>query len=161
MRRPSSAFIFIIATVLIGATSFFAQSAETPIVRQISAMKFSTPPHTPKCIAAALDRGNPRKGPSVVFARLKPGCIVPWHWHPFNETLMTVGGTIESQVKGGATYRARRGDFLFLPARHAHRAICMGPDPCFSFLNSEGPTNPHWIDKSGREISLEAALKGK
>ncbi len=154
---------FLTAVGFIGcATAFLCTAcpaAQTPIVRRQRLMTFRTLPNVPSCISAGLDRGNPMKGPSVIFAKLSPGCIVPWHWHPFNETLMTVAGTIENQVKGGAAYTARSGDYLFLPARHPHRATCLGPNACSIFLISEGNSNAHWIDPAGREITLKAALQ--
>ncbi len=151
--------IFAGCAALLSTAPLLAAAAETPIVRQASSMKFVTIPNVPKCISASVYRGNPMKGPSVIFAKLSPGCVVPWHWHPFNETLMTAGGTIENQVQGGAPYLAHRGDYLFLPAHRPHRAICRGPDRCLTFLVSEGNSNGHWIDAAGREITLKAALQ--
>ena len=146
----------ILAPVVCGPASVRAD--DTPVIRLERSSKFRVPPNVPKCITASPYRGNPVKGPSLMLARVAPGCVVPWHWHPFNETLMTVSGTIENQLKGGATYISHQGDYLFLPAHHPHRAMCKGPDVCTTFLLSEGSSGGYYIDAAGHVISLKAAL---
>ena len=145
--------------VLLTSSPVPVHAAETPVIRQAGVVTFRTVPNVPKCVVATVERGNPMRGPSVIFARVKPGCVIPWHWHPFNETLLTSGGAIENEVKDEQVYVSHSGDYLFLPAHHPHRAICRGPETCLTFLISEGNSNAHYIDISGRDISLPEALK--
>jgi hypothetical protein len=53
----------------------------------------------------------------------------------------------------------RHGDFAYLPARHVHRATCLSAAPCLVFLTSDAAFDIHWVDATGQDIPLEAALK--
>jgi len=38
-------------------------------------------------------------------------------------------------------------------------ATCRGTEPCLVFLSSDAPFDIHWVDATGQEIPLEAAMQ--
>jgi hypothetical protein len=50
-----------------------------------------------------------------------------------------------------------KGDFVMLPAKHHHQFTCT--TNCLFFNSIEGPFDIHYIDKAGKEIPPEQALK--
>ena len=151
--------IFALA-LTIGTVRLAAQSAdEEATVSTAATAKFSAIPNAPECFTISVERGDPTKGPSVILAKFAPGCVAPFHWHSPSETVMVVSGSLQTQMHGEAAFVAHRGDFVFMPPRHVHRATCLGAAPCLVFLSSDAAFDIHWVDVEGNEISLEAALK--
>ncbi len=140
--------------------NLLAQGADQkPIVAPAAAAKFSPIPNAPECFTVAVEQGDPTKGPSVILAKFAPGCVAPFHWHTPSETAMIAGGSLQTQMKGEEAFIGHKGDYVFLPPHHAHRATCLSSTPCLVFLVSDGAFDVHWIDAAGKEISLEEALK--
>jgi quercetin dioxygenase-like cupin family protein len=155
-------FRFLLVVVAVGSLTgpLAAQATEEkPIVSAAADAKFGPIPDAPECFTIAVERGDPTKGPSVILAKFSPACIAPWHWHTPSETAMVVSGSLETQMRGDKAFVAHHGDFVYLPAHHVHRASCIGSVPCFVFLSSDATFDIHWVDKNGKEISLDAALK--
>ena len=146
-------------TIVLGSVHLAAQNADQPIVNPAAAAKFGAVPNTPACFTIAVEKGDPTKGPSVILAKFAPGCIAPFHWHTPSETAMIVSGSLETQMQGDKTIVGHRGDFVFLPAHHVHRATCQGAVPCLVFLTSDAAFDIHWVNADGKEISLEEAMK--
>src|SRR5436190_59679 len=72
------------------------------ILRKISENKFESLPGLPSCTTAAVQSGDPSKGPSIILAKGKAGCIIPWHWHTPNEHVMVVSGSAKIEMKDGS-----------------------------------------------------------
>jgi quercetin dioxygenase-like cupin family protein len=136
-----------------------AQDADQPIISPAAGAKFSAVPNAPACFTIAVEKGDPSKGSSVILAKFAPGCVAPFHWHTPGETAMVVNGSLETQMQGDKALVAHRGDFLFLPPHHVHRATCQGSAACLVFLSSDAAFDIHWVDPDGKEISLEQAIK--
>jgi quercetin dioxygenase-like cupin family protein len=156
------AILLIALTVGVGLVHLALAAQETdekPIVSTASSAKFGPMPNAPECFTVAVERGAPSKGTSVILAQFTPGCVAPYHWHTPSETAMVVSGSLELQMQGEKSIVAHRGDFAYLPAHHVHRATCSRAAPCMVFLSSDGPFDIHWVDSSGQEIPLEAAVK--
>ena len=153
-------FLVLGAGSIIAASSLEAQGTEEkPTVSTAATAKFGAIPNAPDCFTIAVERGDPAKGPSVILARFAPGCAVPFHWHTPSETAMMVSGSLQTTMKGEKPIVAHHGDFVYLPPHHVHRATCLDSAPCLVFLTSDAAFDLHWVDASGQEISLEAALK--
>lgn len=135
------------------------ESQDKPVVAPAASAKFSAIPDAPKCFTIAVDKGDPAKGASVILARFAPGCVAPFHWHTPSETAMLVSGALELQMKDDKAIVAHRGDYFYLPSHHVHRATCRGTAPCLVFLTSDAAFDVHWVDDSGKEISLEEAMQ--
>jgi quercetin dioxygenase-like cupin family protein len=154
------AFLVVFAASIMGQSRLAAQGTEEkPIVAAAADAKFAAIPNAPDCFTIAVERGDPTKGPSVIFAKFAPGCVAPFHWHTPSETAMVVSGSLQTTMKGEKPFVAHHGDFLYLPAHHVHRAICLGSAPCLVFLTSDAAFDIHWVNADGQEIPLEAALK--
>ena len=157
-RLPIS-LILLTLTIPICTVTVAAQDKNNPIVNPAAGAKFAPVPNAPECFTIAVEQGDPTKGPSVILARFAPHCVAPYHWHTPGETAMVASGALETQMKGDKAIVARSGDFVYLPSHHVHRATCNGSVPCLVFLSSDAAFDIHWVDKDGKEIPFEEAVK--
>ncbi len=74
---------------------------------------------------------------------------------------MMVSGTFRFEIKGEKPVRIERGDFVVMPSHHISQTTCIGPDSCIDFLYTDGPFDVHFVDETGKEISLDQALKNQ
>ena len=67
-------------------------------------------------------------GREVIQARveLDPGVTSPRHWHPGEEIIYVLEGSLEYQVEGKAPVTLKAGDVFFIPARAIHTAKNVG-----------------------------------
>jgi quercetin dioxygenase-like cupin family protein len=151
-------------------TVLFAVMVAGPALRSVSAedkavyaaratTKFTNFPGLPACMLGSAQNGDPSKGASVILAKTSAGCLVPWHWHTPTEQLMLVSGSMKVEMKDGSPVTLHAGDYLSLPSKHVHQAIC--PVACTLFVSSDKAFDIHYVDKDGKEISAEEALKSK
>ncbi len=148
--------------ILAGAHVVRAQESGGPVVlKEPGEAKLVRSPGVPDCITSTALRSAPGGGPTIVLARLSAGCAVPWHWHTPSESLMVVRGTLQLQMKGESSPSLlRSGGFASMPSHHIHRALC--PHSCEMYvIYSEGSFDIHYVDESGKELSLDQALKPK
>ena len=61
-----------------------------------------------------------------VRVELDPGVAFGRHWHPGEEIIYVLEGTLEYEVEGRAPVTLRAGDVLFVPARTIHAARNVG-----------------------------------
>ena len=68
------------------------------------------------------------RGREVVQARveLAPGVTSPKHWHPGEEIVYVLEGSLQYQVEGKPPTTLKAGDVLFIPARAIHTAKNVG-----------------------------------
>ncbi len=121
--------------------------------------KFGNLPVLPKCATIAVANGDPTKGAAVILAKVATGCVIPWHWHTASEQLMFVVGSAKVDMKDGAPARMHTGDYLNLPSKNVHQFSCVAA--CTFFLVTDGAFDIHYVDKDGKEISIDDALKAK
>ena len=133
------------------------EAPATPVARNASEMKLSPVPGLPTCAPGAVQTGDPRKGPSIVFGSLAAGCAIPSHWHTPNEHLMIVSGEAQLQAKGGTQQALRAGSFALMPGHHVHQFRCT--TVCQLFVYSDGAFDIHYVNAQGKEISADDALK--
>ncbi len=67
-------------------------------------------------------------GREVVQVRVDfdPGYVAPKHWHPGEEIIYVLEGTLEYEIEGQPPVRVKAGDALFVPARAIHSAKNIG-----------------------------------
>jgi quercetin dioxygenase-like cupin family protein len=67
-------------------------------------------------------------GREVVQARVEidPGVTSPKHWHPGEEIIYVLEGSLEYQVEGKPPVTLKAGDVLFIPAGTIHAAKNVG-----------------------------------
>jgi quercetin dioxygenase-like cupin family protein len=119
--------------------------------------KFVNLPGLPSCLTVAVQRGDPSKGSAALMLKFAAGCTVPWHWHTAGEQLLLVSGTGTAEMKDGKPAGMHPGDYAYLPAKSVHQfkavtaALMLNiPDDAFDI---------HYVDKSGKEMSPDEALK--
>ena len=104
------------------------------VVRNGSALSWSdfvSPGFAPGAKISVL-HGNPAApGRFVLRLAFPDGYQVPLHWHPTAENVTVVSGALDfgmgNAVDPNATQPYSQGDFVFIPARHAHWLQTRGP----------------------------------
>lgn len=155
-RSCWSAFtLFLI--LFISAFAFGQEMDGQSSGRNVAAMKLTTIPPLPTCARGSVQSGDPSKGPSVIFAKLSTGCVIPWHWHTPNEHLMVVSGTARIDMKDGKPLTLRSGGFAMLASQHPHQFTCQ--QACQFYVYSDTAFDLHYVNKKGDEITPAEALK--
>jgi quercetin dioxygenase-like cupin family protein len=154
--RIAACFIVLAITV----TAFHSANADDKMVYAAKATsKFVNFPGLPKCATGSVQNGDPSKGGSVILLKSAAGCNIPWHWHTANEQLMVVTGSAKVAMKDGSPATIHSGDYLSLPAKNPHQFSCTAA--CNLFIVSDAAFDIHYVDKDGKEISPDEALKAK
>ena len=136
------------------AASLYAEEHMTHAAK--TATKFGPVPGLPACMTGAPKNGDPGKEAFVILAKATTGCKVPWHWHTGNEQLMIVSGRAKVEMKEASSMMSV-GDYINLPAKHAHQFTCLAA--CELFIESDRAFDIHYVDAEGKEIPQEEALK--
>ncbi len=152
LLQGSVLFLFVLSAGVLRA-----QDAAKAVAMNTSAMKFVAFPVMPACATGAVVSGDPGKGPSIILAKMKPGCKFPWHWHTPNESVMLVSGQAEAQMKDGKPTALHAGAFALMPSKHVHRFSCK--TECMLFVHSDAAFDMHYVDDAGKEITPDEALK--
>jgi quercetin dioxygenase-like cupin family protein len=148
--------------VLIVAVAALAHAEDKPGARNASEMKFGNVPALPTCFSIAVQTGDPAASGFTAAIKAKTGCVIPWHWHSYNETLMIVSGSVHLSMRdekvGTMAKTLTAGGFALLPPKHVHEFRC--EKTCELFFTSDGKFDIHYVDPKGTEITPEEALKG-
>ena len=72
------------------------------------------------------DLGVPGREVIQVRVELDPGVAFGRHWHPGEEIIYVLEGSLEYEVAGNPPTTLRAGDVLFIPARTIHAARNVG-----------------------------------
>lgn len=147
---------FGVSLGLLAATAVHGQEAAA-VARNTAELKLVNFPALPTCATGAVQSGNPAAGGSIIYARLQPGCSVPWHWHTPTETLMIVSGTAHAQMKDGKPTVLRAGGFAVMPSKHVHQFRCS--TACSLYIHSDAAFDLHYVDGQGNEVPPADALK--
>jgi quercetin dioxygenase-like cupin family protein len=148
---------FAVLVVLSLSAVAFAQSGDQAVFAPAASAKFATLPVLPSCAMFAADRGDPTKGSAILLAKATSGCVIPWHWHTYAEQLGFVSGTAKVEMKDGQPSTMKKGDYIYLPGNHQHQFTCV--ESCMFFIGIDGAFDIHYVDKSGKEIPLDQAIK--
>lgn len=139
--------------------SLVAQSPEPlPMAYKAAATtQLGSHPALPACATIAVQDGDPSTGPSVIMLKAKAGCNIPWHWHTPNERLIIVSGSAKGEMKDMQALMLKPGDFVVLPAKGIHQFTALTDVELYDL--SDAAFDIHYVDASGSEIPVEAALK--
>jgi quercetin dioxygenase-like cupin family protein len=148
---------FIAFAVLLVASAAGSALAQEGVARNAAEAKFMPFPAMPTCTQGTVEDGDPSKGPSVILAKATAGCVFPWHWHTPTEQVMIVSGTAVAEMKDGKPVTLKPGGFAMMPSKHVHRFKCT--TACSLFIHSDAPFDIHYVDKDGKEMSADDALK--
>lgn len=131
-------------------------------------LKFTDgPPGLPPGIKVAVLHGDPRSpGLYVARAQLPANYTIPPHWHPADETVTVVSGTIMMGMGDKLDPRAAQpiaaGGFAAMPAKTTHFLITKGP--AVIQMSAVGPfaityVNPADDPRNGRAAGTRPAQK--
>jgi len=143
----------------IGLTLQIANAQDKMVYASKVTSKFVNFLGLPTCMTGSVQKGDPSSEPAVILAKSATGCVVPWHWHTADEQLMMVSGTGKVGMKDGQPVVVRSGDYLALPGKQVHEFACVAA--CTMFFIPSAAFDIHYVDKDGKEISPDEALKGQ
>lgn len=127
-------------------------------VTKMSTLKLGPLPVTPACTTLAPTHGDPFKGAAVIAIKMTTGCKIPWHWHTANEHLMIVSGHGKVEMRDhNMSESVGPGDYVFLSGKHIHQFTCVAA--CTFYDVTDAAFDIHYVDKDGKEIKPEDALK--
>jgi len=149
----------LIVAILVGPAFRLAQAEDKPAQAAKTASEFANFPGLPTCVKGSVKNGDPSKGGSVIVTKATTGCLVPWHWHTANEQLFMVSGSGKAEMKDASPATLNAAGFLNLPAKVPHQFTCVAA--CTFFISSDAAFDIHYVDKDGKEISTDEALKSK
>lgn len=114
------------------AQVFDPMATMRPVAMSSSEMKWmSGPPALPKGAMFSVLQGDPSKeGMFIIRAKMPAGYVVPPHWHPTDENVTVISGTLivgmgDEIVRGDAT-QLTAGGFITAPANMHHYAVAVG-----------------------------------
>ena len=150
----------LLSVVFLAGLALRTASAEDKmVVADKATRKFVNFPGLPTCLMGSVQNGDPSNEASVILAKAPAGCTVPWHWHSASEQLMMVSGSAKVAMKDGQPASVHSGDYLALPGKNVHEFTCVAA--CTFFIVPSGAFDIHYVDKDGKEISPDDALKSK
>jgi len=149
----------LLLAILVGPALRSARAEDKMVHAASATSKFVNFPGLPKCTRGSVQNGDPSKGASVILAKATTGCVIPWHWHSASEQLMIVSGSAKVEMKDGSPTALHTGDYVALPEKNAHQFTCV--TACTMFIQPSGAFDIHYVDKDGKEISPDEALKSK
>ena len=126
--------------------------------RNVAAMKLTTIPPLPTCARGSVQNGDPSMGPTIIFARLTAGCVIPWHWHTPNEHIMIVSGTARLDMRKSKPLILTSGGFAMVGSRHEHQFTCQ-TGPCQFYVYSDTSFDLYYVDDKGHVIKPDEAMK--
>lgn len=151
-----SAVLFFTFLVVAQSGSLHPHDSQRPVIKCAQQNTFSTSPVLPDCYASAVERGDPKIGPSVTLSKLAAGCKVPWHTHSADAEVLFVSGTFQLEMKGQQVQTLTQGSYAYVPANHEHQESCL--DGCLYYVIRQGPADIHYVSTVGEELSPQAAL---
>ena len=149
----------LLVAILVGPALRLARAEDKPAPAAKAASEFMNFPGLPTCVTGSVKNGDPSKGGSVILTKVTAGCLIPWHWHTANETLFMVSGSGKAEMKDASPAALHAGGFVNLPAKSPHQFNCLAA--CTFFISSDAAFDIHYVDKDGKEISMDDALKSK
>ena len=154
-----AACCLLTAVLVVGLAARLASAEDKMVYAAKATSKFVNFPGLPTCMTGSVQHGDPSNGASVILAKSASGCRVPWHWHTADEQLMIVSGSAKVGMKDGQPTSLHPGDYLSLPGKNAHQFTCVAA--CTLFIMPSAAFDIHYVDKDGKEISPDEALKPK
>ncbi len=162
MRGKTILVVWLFIAALVVAQSDRQPTSETPplghepVIKTAKQNSFNTSVVLPDCYTYAIERGDPKTGPSVTLSKLAAGCKVPWHTHSANAQVLFVSGRFQLQMKGQPVQILTQGSYAYVPANHQHLESCL--DGCTYYVVREGAADVHYVNAAGNEITPETAL---
>lgn len=110
----------------------------------MSAIKFEQDGDV-KCLASAIETGDPAKGPSTIILKAPPNCLVPWHYHTAQEQLIVVQGNVQTEMEGMSGHPLGPGGFAMMPGKVKHQFSCQSKTACVMFVTFDRTYDIFWV----------------
>jgi hypothetical protein len=149
----------LVLAILVGPAFKSARAEDKPAHAAKAASEFMNFPGLPTCVKGSVKNGDPHTGGSVILAKATAGCLIPWHWHTANEQLFMSSGSAKVEMKDASPAMLHAAGYLNLPAKGHHQFTCTAA--CTLFIASDAAFDIHYVDKDGKEVSTDEALKSK
>jgi hypothetical protein len=149
----------LVLAIMVGPALPGARAEDKPAHAAKAASEFMNFPGLPTCVKGSVKNGDPHTGGSVILAKATAGCLIPWHWHTANEQLFMSSGSAKVEMKDASPAILHAAGYLNLPAKGHHQFTCVAA--CTMFIVSDQAFDIHYLDKDGKEISPDEALKSK
>lgn len=153
------AAVLLVAGVGSNGLSADGSAGLSTFLAHFSKAAFAAIPSLPDCTKLAGLRGDPAKEPSSLMVKMDSGCAATYHWHTANEELLLLQGRAKAQIGNQPPVELNAGAYAILPARVRHRFRCVSDDPCIFFDAADAIFDVHNVDRNGREISADDAIK--
>jgi quercetin dioxygenase-like cupin family protein len=121
-----------------------ASAAMQGTVKPLAGLRFEADDDV-KCLADAIETGDPAKGPSTILLKATPGCVVPWHYHTAMEQVVVIRGELEMEMTGHPATAVGPGGFAAMPGKMAHRFTCKGKQECLLTVMFDGTYDIFWV----------------
>jgi quercetin dioxygenase-like cupin family protein len=138
-----------VALLVNAAVLASAQSMDKGGARTLAEVKFAQDDDV-KCLASALENGDPAKGASTFILKAPPNCLVPWHYHTAEEQLIVIEGTVRTEMDGMAASVLGRGGFAMMPGKAKHQFSCQSKNPCVMFVTFDRKYDIFWVKEGKR-----------
>jgi quercetin dioxygenase-like cupin family protein len=133
-----------IVLMLALATMMAAQSTSHGVVKSLAGVKFEQDDDV-KCLASAVESGDPAKGPSTIILKAPAGCLIPWHYHTAEEQLIVIQGQVPTEMEGMSKEVLGPGGFAMMPGKAKHRFSCQGKSACILFVAFDRAYDIFWV----------------
>ncbi|HEX4923389.1 MAG TPA: DUF4437 domain-containing protein [Bdellovibrionales bacterium] len=138
--RTAALLLLIFSLCAPGAAFGFGFSKKKPVTIAAEDVAFvPLDPNYPEGPQIGVVQGNPQKGRSTFFLKLKPG-PTPLHSHSSSYQATVVQGMAKHWPKGGeATAKTLLpGSYWYQPKKQPHGDACVSQNECIIFIEMEG-----------------------
>jgi hypothetical protein len=142
MKLYPTCALAALAAVFAGGMAL-AQGTTMGALKPLPLVRFS-PDQDVKCLASALETGDPAVGHSTWILKAPPGCVVPWHWHTAEEQLIVVSGSVLAEMIDHPPTRLGSGGFAVMGGHMAHQFTCQGRSACLMFVTFDQTYDIFW-----------------
>lgn len=137
MKTRRFAVAVAVLSVGFAGAVYAGKAAKKAIILPAEEVKFfPMDPKNPEGGQMAVASGDPQKGPSAIYLKLKPGSP-PIHAHAADYHAVLISGKAKHWVDGeeGNAKEMGPGSYWFQPGKQMHGDTCVGPEDCLLFLS--------------------------
>lgn len=142
MKKQSS-WYWVVCLMVLTSLPALADGPTAGIVKTLPSVRF-LPDGDVKCLAAAIEAGDAKTGPSTWILKAPPGCVVFWHSHTAEEQLMVIDGTVMAEMTGRPPTRLGAGGFAMMGSHMPHQFSCQGKTACLMFVTFDRAYDIRW-----------------
>jgi quercetin dioxygenase-like cupin family protein len=130
-------FAIVLTTMLAGAAIAAGAGAGTSTLTSAADLKWIDVPDRPGVQIAPVD-GNPAKGPSHFYVKMKAGFESPLHHHTADHYVAVISGTMLETPEGGTETKLGPGSFFAFTKKAKHTTKCDAASDCLLFIDARG-----------------------